>query len=250
MSLIERFKIITREYEKKAAYGISYKWVYLVLLVFYPLLYFNYLGIKNYGDLSASLIDFVSKIGGVVWGGSIFLVVASHLRKNKFYSGTAVLIMAITALIIAPIEISTTYGGGELHFIIIQELLNVLWPVFVWLLAGYMLVDDTGEIIENKKKRDRTAYILAFPLLVAVFIGIPLTELISNDFTQYTLGLGNVFFSVLLVPLWFYTVVPFRHRNGEVITSESSSNTQSQAVDALNDTLQDKHFDKDEIKED
>ena len=73
--------------------------------------------------------------------------------------------------------------------------------------------------------------------------------MISNDFTQYTLGLGNVFFSVLLVPLWFYTVVPFRHRNGEVITSESSSNTQSQAVDALNDTLQDKHFDKDEIKE-
>ena len=146
MSLIERFKIITREYEKKAAYGISYKWVYLVLLVFYPLLYFNYLGIKNYGDLSVSLIDLVSRIGGIVWGGSIFLVVASHLRKNKFYSGAAVLIMTITALIIAPIEISTTYGGGEFHFIIIQELLNVLWPVFGWLLAGYMLVDDTGKL--------------------------------------------------------------------------------------------------------
>ena len=248
MSLIERFKIITREYEKKVAYGISYKWVYLVLLVFYPLLYFNYLGIKNYGDLSVSLIDLVSKIGGIVWGGSIFLVVASHLRKNKFYSGAAVLIMAITALIIAPIEISTTYGGGELHFIIIQELLNVLWPVFGWLLAGYMLVDDTGKIIENKKKRDRIAYILAFPLLVAVFIGIPLTELISNDFTQYTLGLGNIFFSVLLVPLWFYTVAPLRHKNGEGITSESPSTAQSQAVNALNETLQEKHFDKDEIK--
>ena len=49
-----------------------------------------------------------------------------------------------------------------------------------------------------------------------------------------------------LIKGWFFILYPLRHKDDEVV----DSTVQSRAVNALNDTLQDKHFDKDEIKED
>ena len=74
----------------------------------------------------------------------------------------------------------------------------------------------------------------------------PMIYFISEYYYIYLAWGLEVTFSVYLVAIWQYVFYPLRHKSDLAVASE----VQSQTVDALSDTLQEQHFDKDEIKED
>ena len=242
MGLIDRLRILLKKQQENISGGVPYWGVYSGLLILYPLVYFGFLIIVSNSIVPNSLVSFGIWFGGIIWLLSILLVAISHKLKNQFYSSLAVFFMAVYVFLALPF-ITTASEGGTLRFIVIQEILIFIWPLISYVILALFILDDKGNYIDDSQKI-KYMHLIYLPMYLGSLC-IPFNILLGNFMRFVFLGF-EMTMSNSLILIWSYILYPLRHKDDEVV----DSTVQSQAVNALNETLQDKHFDKDEIKED
>ncbi|TFH45935.1 hypothetical protein E3305_06995 [Streptococcus equinus] len=245
MGLIERLRILLKYQEGNVSAKSLNSRNYSMLLFFYPLTLILFWVTRGDLKLSEYVMKFLFSLGILLWIISLMLTFMRRLKTNKVLARMFAYFLGVYVYFILPIVTTTTCGSGEVEFIINQELLLILYPIIWYLIMPYCMVDKNGEI-RSEKARTTLAYLMGIPSLLAVMVALPLAIFYSTYFWIY-LFLGiELSFSTLLITYWFIILYPLRHKDDEVVDSTA----QSKAVNALNETLQEKHFDKDEFKED
>ena len=245
MGLIERLRILLKYQEGNVSGEILNSRNYSMLLFFYPLTFILFWVTRDDSKLSEYVIKFLVFLGILLWIISLLLTVMRCLKINEVLVRLSTYFLGVYIYFILPIVTITTCGSGEVDFIINQELLLILYPIIWYLIMSYCMIDKNGKI-RSEKARTTSAYLMGIPTLLAVMIALPLAIFYSTYFWIY-LFLGiELLFSTFLITYWFIILYSLRHKDDEVVDSTA----QSKVVNALNETLQNKHFGKDEIKED
>ncbi|MCF1633859.1 hypothetical protein LZD38_03685 [Streptococcus gallolyticus] len=242
MGLIERFKILLKYHEGNVKSGVSRSGNLSGLFILYPIVFFMFYATMNDSELPMVLNKMIFYLGIIIWVTSFFLTIWDFFHDNQFLVGISTGLMFAYYLFTSPISSSAAWGDGNLNFIIFQETSIILYPIMWEFILAYSIVKNNGEICSEKTRR-RLAYLMCTPLLI---MGIP--AILMAEFSDYYLlylvwGLNSVF-SFSIISGWFIILYPLRHKADLAVASK----VQNQAVDALGDMLQEKHFDKERFK--
>lgn len=250
MGLIKRFKILLKYQSISVTSGVNQASNCSTLFIFYPIAFFMFYSTMSESELSLLVGKLILYAGIFIWGVAFLITILAFFKHNKFFTGLSLYLLGIYILFTLPISATTAWSGGSLKLIILQEVSIILWPVISYLVAAYSLVDKDGKIIQSDKIKKRFNYFISLPVLIVVPVALPLTYFISDYYCTYLFWSVSMLLANSLIKGWFFILYPLRHKDDGLMASDSPSTVQSQAVNALNDTLQDKHFDKDEFKED
>ncbi|SFC27709.1 hypothetical protein [Streptococcus equinus] len=246
LNLIRRLKILLKYQGENIKSGVSRIGNYTGLFILYPFILWSFFTTMNTSELSLNLSKSIFYIGLIVWGDALLLTVIDCLKKNQFLVGLSTCLMYIYGIFTLPISSTAAWGDGRLNFVALQEVSIILWPMIYYIILAYFMIDKKGRVLKNDKEKLIFAYIMIFPIALAVVVAVPMIYFISEYYYIYLAWGLEVTFSVYLVAIWQYVFYPLRHKSDLAVASE----VQSQTVDALSDTLQEQHFDKDEFKED
>ncbi|UVF02729.1 hypothetical protein [Streptococcus equinus] len=243
MGLIERSKILLKKQEKRVRCGISRKGNLGALFFLYPLIFF--LVYAAFDDLKLPVFfeKFVLDLGVIIGIVSILLTVWDYFKKNQFLVGLSAYFIGVYAFFTLPISVTTAFSNGNLNFILLQEVSITLWPLLMWLSMAYFTIDSEGNMVEGRLQNKILGNLFVAPGTILCIYG--LVELrLSDTYLTYVIWGFELMVGLSLVAAWPYILYPLRHKSDLAVASE----VQSQAVDALSDTLQEKHFDKERFK--
>ncbi len=248
MGLIERLKLQEKRRREGIKQGISRLGNLSGLFIFYPLIFLLFYGTMSDSELPMVLSRIIFYLGIIIWGTSLLLTIWDFLHNNQVLVGLSTCLMYTYGFFSIPIISITAFGGGELNFIILEEISLILYPIISYVIATYVLSDRNGNFRSVRFRKTISNFYL-LPALLLMVIGLIMSILISDYYFIYLSWGTELFFSLFIDMVWYMAFYPLQHKNDEVIVSESSPTAQSQAVDALSDTLQEKQFDKDEFTE-
>ncbi len=247
MGLIERLKLQQKRKKAAVKQGISRLGNLSGLFILYPLIFFMYYGTMSDSELPMVLSRIVFYLGIIVWLTSLLLTVWDFLHDNQVLVGLSTYFMFIYGLFLGPIVATTAWGNGDLQFIILQEVSIILYPILLCVIAAYVLADKDGNFRSIKLRKIISTTYLISPLLLAIF-GLLMSDLVSEYYVIYLFWGLAMFCSIMIDLAWYMAIYPLRHKEDEGIDLIEASKIQSQAVNALNETLQEKHFDKERFK--
>ena len=243
MGLIERFKILLKYHEGNVKSGVSRSGNLSGLFILYPIVFFMFYATMNDSELPMVLNKMIFYLGIIIWVTSFFLTIWDFFHDNQFLVGISTGLMFAYYLFTSPISSSAAWGDGNLNFIIFQETSIILYPIMWKFILAYSIVKNNGEICSEKTRR-RLAYLMCTPLLIMGIPAILMAEFISDYYLLYLVWGLNSVFSFSIISGWFIILYPLRHKADLAVASK----VQNQAVDALGDMLQEKHFDKERFK--
>ena len=248
MGLVERFKILLKYQEENIKGGVSRIGNYTGVFILFPFVLWMFFTTMRSSELSFNLSKSIFYIGLIVWGAALLLTVVDYLKNNRFFVGISTCLMYIYGIFTLPISSTAAWGNSSLNFIVLQEISIILWPIIYYIILAYFMIDKEGKVLKNDKEKLIFAYIMIFPTALAVVVAVPMAYFISEYYYTYLAWGLEVTFSVYLIAIWQYIFYPLRHKEDEGIDLIEASKIQSQAVNALNETLQEKHFDKERFK--
>lgn len=243
MGLIERLKLQEKRRREGIKQGISRLGNLSGLFIFYPLIFLLFYGTMSDSELPMVLSRIIFYLGIIIWVTSFFLTIWDFFHDNQFLVGISTGLMFAYYLFTSPISSSAAWGDGNLNFIIFQETSIILYPIMWEFILAYSIVKNNGEICSEKTRR-RLAYLMCTPLLIMGIPAILMAEFISDYYLLYLVWGLNSVFSFSIISGWFIILYPLRHKADLAVASK----VQNQAVDALGDMLQEKHFDKERFK--
>ncbi|GEB11434.1 hypothetical protein SEQ01_16250 [Streptococcus equinus] len=246
LNLIRRLNILLKYQEENIKSGVSRIGNYTGLFILHPFVLWSFFTTMKNSELSFNLSKFIFYIGLIVWGATLLLTLIDYLKKNQFLVGISTCLMYIYGIFTLPISSTVAWGNSNLNFVALQEISIILWPIIYYIILAYFMIDKEGNVLKNDKEKLIFAYIMIFPAALSVIFAVPMAYFISEYYYIYLAWGLEETFSVYLVAIWQYILYPLRHKSD----LEAASEVQSKAVNALNETLQEKHFDKDEFKED
>ena len=247
MGLIERLKLQQKRKKEAVKKGMSRLGNLSGLFILYPLIFLVYYGTMSDSELPIVLSRIIFYLGIIIWIISLSLTVWDFLHNNQVLVGLSTYFMFIYGLFVTPIVSTTAWGDGNLQFIILQEASIILYPIFLYVIAAYVLADKDGNFRSIKlRKIVSTTYFIA-PLLMAMF-GLLMSYLVSEYYVIYLFWGLAMFCSIMIDLAWYMAFYPLRHKDGEGADLTDASEVQSKAVNALNETLQEQHFDKERFK--
>ena len=249
LNLIRRLNILLKYQEENIKSGVSRIGNYTGLFILYPFVLWSFFTTMKNSELSFNLSKFIFYIGIIVWVAALLLTLIDYLKKNQFLVGISTCLMYIYGIFTLPISSTAVCGNSNLNFVALQEISIILWPIIYYIILANFMIDKEGNVLKNDKEKLIFAYIMTFPAALSVIVAVPMAYFISEYYYIYLAWGLEVTFSVYLVAIWQYILYPLHHKDDEGADLTETSEVQSKAVNALNDTLQDKHFDKYEIKE-
>ncbi|KFN88616.1 hypothetical protein H702_01750 [Streptococcus equinus JB1] len=250
MRLIKRLRILLKYQEGNIKRGASQLGNCSLLFILYPLVFLIFYGTMQDSELPTLLSEIIFYIGILVWMAALLLAILSYFKKNQVLVGISTYLMSVYGCFTLPVSSTTAWGNGHLNFIILQEVSIILWPLISYLIFAYCMVNRNGEIIHSEKWKKLLLYVVMGPGLFLSFISLLLIYFVSDYYCIYLVWGLELALSPALISGWFTILYPLRHKDDEGADLTEASKAQSQAVNALNETLQNKHFGKDEIKED
>ena len=250
MRLIKRLRILLKYQEGNIKRGASQLGNCSLLFILYPLVFLIFYGTMQDSELPTLLSEIIFYIGILVWMAALLLAILSYFKKNQVLVGISTYLMSVYGCFTLPVSSTTAWGNGHLNFIILQEVSIILWPLISYLIFAYCMVNRNGEIIHSEKWKKLLLYVVMGPGLFLSFISLLLIYFVSDYYCMYLVWGLELALSPALISGWFTILYPLRHKDDEGADLTEASKAQSQAVNALNETLQNKHFGKDEIKED
>ena len=248
MGLVERLKLQEKRRREGIKKGVSRSGNLSGLLIFYPLIFLLFYGTMNESELPLVLSKGIFYLGIIVWATSFLLTIWDFFNNNQVLVGISTCLMYTYGFFAIPIISITALGCGELNFIILEEISLIIYPIISYVIAAYVLSDRNGNFRSVKFRKTISNFYL-LPALLLMVIGLIMSIVISDYYFIYLSWGTELFFSLFIDMIWYMAFYPLYHKNNGVTTSESSSNAQNQAVNALNETLQEKQFDKDKFKE-
>lgn len=245
MGLIERLKLQEKRRREGVKKGVSRFGNLLGLLIFYPLIFLLFYGTMNESELPMELNKCIFYLGIVVWITSLLLTIWDFLHNNQVLVGISSCLMYTYGFFGIPIISVISFNNGELNFIILQEISLILYPIILYVIATYVISDKDGNFRSIKFRKIISSFYL-LPSLLLIIIGLIMSTIASDYYFVYLSWGIELLFSLFIDMIWYMAFYPLRHKSD----LEAASEVQSKAVNALNETLQEKHFDKDEFKED
>lgn len=247
MGLIERLKLQEKRRREGVKKGVSRFGNLLGLLIFYPLIFLLFYGTMNESELPMELNKCIFYLGIVVWITSLLLTIWDFLHNNQVLVGISSCLMYMYGFFVIPIISVISFNNGELNFIILQEISLILYPIILYIIATYVISDKDGNFRSTKfRKIISSLYLL--PSLLLIIIGLIMSTIASDYYFIYLSWGIELLFSLFIDMIWYMAFYPLRHKDDEGSDLTEASEVQSKAVNALNETLQDKRFDKDRFK--
>ncbi|BAK27426.1 hypothetical protein MK525_09145 [Streptococcus gallolyticus subsp. gallolyticus] len=244
MGLIERLKLQQKRKKATVKKGMSRLGNLSGLFIFYPLILLVFYGTMNNSELPMVLNRIIFYSGIVIWVTSLLLTVWDFLRNNRLFVGLSTYLMFIYGLFLTPIMSTTAWGNGSLQFIILQEVSIILYPIIFSLIMAMAFTGRDGNFRFAKLRNIVGNIYIYIPALMTVF-GLLMSYFVSEYYVVYLFWGLAIFCSVMIDLAWYIAFYPLHHKG----TSAVASKAQSQAVDTMGDTLQEKQFDKDEFTE-
>ncbi|SDO90698.1 hypothetical protein SAMN05216347_10369 [Streptococcus equinus] len=247
MGLIERLKILLKNQEKNVRCGVSRKGNLGVLIFLYPLIFLMIYAAFDDLKLPVFFEKFVLDLGVIIGIVSILLTVWDCFKKNQFLVGLSAYFIGVYAFFTLPISVTTAFSNGNLNFILLQEVSITLWPLLMWLSMAYFTIDSEGNMVEGRLQNKILGNL--FVALGTILCIYGLVELrLSDTYLTCVIWGFELIVGLSLVTAWSYILYPLRHKDDEGADLTEASEVQSKAVNALNETLQDKRFDKERFK--
>ena len=247
MGLIERLKLQEKRRREGVKKGVSRFGNLLGLLIFYPLIFLLFYGTMNDSELPMELNKCIFYLGIVVWITSLLLTIWDFLHNNQVLVGISSCLMYMYGFFVIPIISVISFNNGELNFIILQEISLILYPIILYVIATYVISDKDGNFRSTKfRKIISSLYLL--PSLLLIIIGLIMSTIASDYYFIYLSWGIELLFSLFIDMIWYMAFYPLRHKDDEGADLTEASEVQSKAVNALNETLQDKRFDKERFK--
>lgn len=247
MGLIERSKILLKNQEKNVRCGVSRKGNLGVLIFLYPLIFLMIYA--AFDDLNLSFIfeRFILGLGVCIGITSISLTILDYFKKNQVLVGISAYLMGVYAFITLPISITITSGFDNLNFIVLEEVSIILWPLIMWLVMAYKSVDSEGNIVKGKLYNKIIGNVFVAPGAILCLYGFVKLR-VSEIYLTYIIWGFELMVGLSLIAAWSYILYPLHHKDDEDADLAEASEVQSKAVNALNETLQEQHFDKERFK--
>lgn len=247
MGLIERLKLQEKRRREGVKKGVSRFGNLLGLFIFYPLIFLLFYGTMNESELPMELNKCIFYLGIVVWITSLLLTIWDFLHNNQVLVGISSCLMYMYGFFVIPIISVISFNNGELNFIILQEISLILYPIILYVIATYVISDKDGNFRSTKfRKIISSLYLL--PSLLLIIIGLIMSTIASDYYFIYLSWGIELLFSLFIDMIWYMAFYPLRHKDDEGADLTEASEVQSKAVNALNETLQDKRFDKERFK--
>lgn len=247
MGLIDRLKLQEKRRREGVKKGVSRFGNLLGLLIFYPLIFLLFYGTMNESELPMELNKCIFYLGIVVWITSLLLTIWDFLHNSQVLVGISSCLMYMYGFFVIPIISVISFNNGELNFIILQEISLILYPIILYVIATYVISDKDGNFRSTKfRKIISSLYLL--PSLLLIIIGLIMSTIASDYYFIYLSWGIELLFSLFIDMIWYMAFYPLRHKDDEGADLTEASEVQSKAVNALNETLQDKHFDKERFK--
>ncbi|SEK55261.1 hypothetical protein SAMN04487838_1173 [Streptococcus equinus] len=247
MGLIERLKLQEKRRREGVKKGVSRFGNLLGLLIFYPLIFLLFYGTMNESELPMELNKCIFYLGIVVWITSLLLTIWDFLHNNQVLVGISSCLMYMYGFFVIPIISVISFNNGELNFIILQEISLILYPIILYVIATYVISDKDGNFRSTKfRKIISSLYLL--PSLLLIIIGLIMSTIASDYYFIYLSWGIELLFSLFIDMIWYMAFYPLRHKDDEGADLAEASEVQSKAVNALNETLQEQHFDKERFK--
>lgn len=247
MGLIERLKLQQKRKKEAVKKGMSRLGNLSGLFILYPLIFLVYYGTMSDSELPMVLSRIIFYLGIIIWIISLSLTVWDFLHNNQVLVGLSTYFMFIYGLFVTPIVSTTAWGDGNLQFIILQEASIILYPTIFSLIAAVIFTGRDGNFRFAKLRNIVGNIYIYIPALVAMF-GLLMSYLVSEYYVIYLFWGMAIFCSIIIDTIWYMAFYPLRHKDDEGADLTEASEVQSKAVNALNETLQDKHFDKEKFK--
>ncbi|SDO77569.1 hypothetical protein SAMN05216460_1020 [Streptococcus sp. 45] len=243
MGLIECLRLQQKRKKEAVKKGISRLGNLSGLFILYPLIFLMFYATMNDSKLPMVLSRMIFGLGLLIWIISLFLTIWDFLHNNQVLVGLSTYLMFIYGLFVGPIVSITAWGDGSLQFIILQEVSIILYPIIFSLIMAMVFTGRDGNFRFAKLRNIVGNIYIYIPVLMTVF-GLLMSYLVSEYYVVYLFWGLAMFCSIMIDLAWYMALYPFRHKSDLAVASE----VQSQAVDALSDTLQEKHFDKERFK--
>ena len=243
MGLIDRLKLQQKRKKEAVKKGMSRSGNLSGLFILYPLIFLTYYGTMSDSELPMVLSRIIFYLGIIIWMISLSLTVWDFLHNNQVLVGLSTYFMFIYGLFVTPIMSTTAWGNGSLQFIILQEVSIILYPIIFLLIMAMAFTGRDGNFRFAKLRNIVGNIYIYIPALMTVF-GLLMSYFVSEYYVVYLFWGLAIFCSVMIDLVWYIDFYPLHHKG----TSAVASKAQSQAVDALGDMLQEKHFDKERFK--